>query len=108
MEEIDNGKDRLKILDKELKQAEHEVEKQRKELEQRLHDENHTLKQAQDRRQLLLGDIDEETCMKYQKIRKKHGTAVTDIVKGNCGGCFMKVRPQIASLVRGNDSLLNW
>ena len=83
------------------------VENQVKELAAVLKEVEDNLKRAEASRAGLIGLIGQEVVDRYLKISRKNGSSVAEIIHGHCGGCNIKVRPQIASTVRTNSELIN-
>ncbi len=107
MEEADRWRLELKTAETTLSQERLTVLEKKKELQEVLETEKRQLSDIEQLREALVSRLDVEVMEKYARIQKKRGTAVAEIVSGNCGGCYVKVRPQIAALVRANDSLIN-
>jgi len=58
-------------------------------------------------REELLSPVEKSTRMLYEKIAKKRdGSALAEIDGENCGGCSMKIRPQIINEVRMCDQVV--
>lgn len=56
-------------------------------------------------REIEAGFVDSELLSRYQKVFKRHrGQGVVNVAGGVCGGCFMRIPPQLYNqvLARGN------
>jgi predicted nucleic acid-binding Zn-ribbon protein len=59
------------------------------------------------KRQQLVDGLDPQFYAMYQKIAaQRHGQAVVYVQDGTCGGCYLKVQPQLISEIRRQDKLL--
>jgi uncharacterized protein len=106
-EENDHNREKLKKLQSEFKLKEIGIIEEKKKLNDDLRHELTKFRTEEKIRSEIVNKINPEVVAKYSRILKKHHSAVAAIVNGNCGGCFVKVRPQLSALVRGNDQILN-
>ena len=61
----------------------------------------HDITAAQTRRQQTVAGLDAALYAQYQKVVSQHaGPAVTQLHNGVCGGCYLKVPPQLLSEIR--------
>jgi predicted nucleic acid-binding Zn-ribbon protein len=59
------------------------------------------------KRQQIVDDLDTQLYALYQKIAaQRHGQAVVYVQDGTCGGCYLKVQPQLISEIRRRDKIL--
>jgi predicted nucleic acid-binding Zn-ribbon protein len=59
------------------------------------------------KRQQLVDGLEPQLYAMYQKIAaQRHGQAVVYVQDGTCGGCYLKVQPQLISEIRRQDKLL--
>jgi uncharacterized protein len=106
LEKSDRSRESLKLLELSIKDEELRINAKIREKEAELDQEKEKLEHEELVRSALIESLHSETVEKYLKIVKKRGSAVAEIISGNCGGCNVKVRPQMASLVRSNDQLI--
>jgi len=107
LEDTDTQKENLVKSEGELKEKTKTLNQEKNELSKVLEKVNTELIQSDSLQKKLESQIPEETLGKYQRISAKRGSGVSEIKTGNCGGCYMKVRPQISAMVRANDQLIN-
>ena len=106
-ENIDKSKAMLNTCETELKQKTAEISQSKGKWERELSEEMKALEKAELCRQGFIEILSEACVAKYEKLLRKRGSAVCEIIAGNCGGCFVKLRPQLSASVRGNDQLIN-
>jgi predicted nucleic acid-binding Zn-ribbon protein len=59
------------------------------------------------KRQQIVTSLDTQLYALYQKIAvQRHGQAVVYVQDGTCGGCYLKVQPQLISEIRRQDKIL--
>jgi predicted nucleic acid-binding Zn-ribbon protein len=59
------------------------------------------------KRQQIVDGLDTQLYALYQKIAaQRHGQAVVYVQEGTCGGCYLKVQPQLISEIRRQDKIL--
>jgi predicted nucleic acid-binding Zn-ribbon protein len=126
--EIDTGKQRIAALEDQVLDLMELTEQHRhnyREQEQRLQEARHELEDQSQRvqhaqqalaeritgeeakRQQLIGDLDAQLYTMYQRLAMlRDGRAVVYIQDGTCGGCYLKVQPQLISEIRRQDKLL--
>jgi predicted nucleic acid-binding Zn-ribbon protein len=126
--EIDTGKQRIAALEDQvldlmelteqhrynyreqeqrLAEAKHELEdqNQRVQQDQQALSERITVEEA--KRQRLIGDLDAQLYAMYQRLAAlRDGQAVVYVQEGTCGGCYLKVQPQLISEIRRQDKLI--
>jgi predicted nucleic acid-binding Zn-ribbon protein len=90
---IQKGKEKLVVEERNMQQ---QIEELRKKIDA-----------LRSEREQLLPGIDEETLRKYQRIfKKKGGTAVVPLINYTCGGCHMRLPPQVANNVRKSQLVI--
>jgi predicted nucleic acid-binding Zn-ribbon protein len=58
-------------------------------------------------RAALIAQIDKQVLSTYERVAtNRHGIAVADAHDGICSVCHVRLRPQIANIVRRNDSIV--
>jgi uncharacterized protein len=107
MEQIDKGNNELGKLTSDLKQQEAIIIAQHQDLEKDLKSEQEALGLREKDRADVQQSVDPEIMSRYDRLVRKHGSAVAEIVTGNCGGCFVRIRPQLSAMARSNDQLVN-
>jgi hypothetical protein len=120
--EINAGKQRLETLEDQLlalmeatdqqRQAYRMHEQQESLAQQTLVEQRHQIQQEhatlrrtiateQERRQQMLAGLEAKLYEQYQKITAQHGgRGVAQLQEGVCGGCHLKVPPQMVSEIR--------
>ncbi|MBN1356108.1 hypothetical protein JXA40_07545 [bacterium] len=106
-ERIDAARKDLNRLEMELRELERKIVEKQKVLKEQYRGEEKLLVQKEAERKELIKAIDAEYLERYQRLVRKHGSAVAEIVSGSCGGCYVRIRPQLAALARSNDVLVN-
>lgn len=106
MEIMDRTKTKLKELEASILVDESQLVAKKGELEAELAVERKALSGLMRERSGLLVHVQGDTAKHYDRLLRKMGSAVAEIVEGNCGGCRVRVRPQLSALVRGNDQIL--
>lgn len=126
--EIDIAKTNKNVLEEKIISLEEDIEakeKDIKELEDRYIQLQKTLKEhkakfderrgeitleiekIKEHKEELLGDIDKELLKKYEKLNRwTKGTSIVPVIKDACYGCFMKLTPQILTLIEDTDELV--
>jgi uncharacterized protein len=107
MESNDNKRERLIIQEKSLKEEEIRIKDVARDFEKELQEEREKLVREEQIKTSLVATLTEESLAQYNKVMRKHGSSVAEIIMGSCGGCNVKVRPQIAALARANDQLIS-
>jgi predicted nucleic acid-binding Zn-ribbon protein len=126
--EINIGKQRIAVLEDQVLELmelteQHgqnyvQQERQLQEVRQALLDEGRRVQHDQaalaeriaveeTKRQQIVDNLDTQLYALYQKIApQRHGQAVVYIQDGTCGGCYLKVQPQLISEIRRQDKIL--
>ena len=126
--EIAAGKQRITALEDHIlelmelleqhRQAAHTQEQGIQEAGQALTEHRKQLQQEQEalteqiaaedaRRQRLVGDLEAHLYATYQRLAaQRGGQAVAQVQAGSCGGCHLKVQPQLVSDIRRQDKLI--
>jgi len=106
METLDKTKTQLRELESAIKVDEAQLQARKAEIESEFARERSNLSALQNERKGYASVMVSETAMRYDRLVKKQGSAVAEIIKGSCGGCRVRVRPQLSAQVRANDQLL--
>jgi predicted nucleic acid-binding Zn-ribbon protein len=126
--EIDTGKQRIaafedQVLDlmERTEQHHHKYREQDRQLQaarQELEDQSRRVQQEQKalaerialeetKRQRLVADLATQLYAMYQRLAAlRDGQAVVYVQEGACGGCYLKVQPQLISEIRRQDKLI--
>ncbi len=126
--EIDIARTNKSVLEEKIESLKEQIEQKNKglrELEDRHEQLKKTLKDYQERfsqrreeinseidkisktKEELLPTIDAKILRKYEKINKwAKGTAIVPVKKEACYGCFMKLTPQVLTLLQDTDEIV--
>jgi uncharacterized protein len=126
--EIDTGKQRIAALEDQVldlmerteqyRQDYHDHEQQlqaaRNELDnqgRRVQRDQETLAEriavGETKRQQLVNNLEAQLYAMYQRLAAlRHGQAVVYMQDGTCGGCYLKVQPQLVSEIRRQEKLI--
>ncbi len=98
--DIKELEDRYMQLQKTLKEHKAKFDERRKEI-------TLEVKEIKKHKEELLGDIDKELLKKYEKLNRwTKGTSIVPVRQDACYGCFMKLTPQILTLIEDTDELV--
>lgn len=126
--EIDTGKQRIAALEDQVLDLMERIEQYR----QDYHDHEQRLQSARDeldnqgrrvqhdqealaeriavgetKRQQLVHNLEAQLYAMYQRLATlRHGQAVVYMQDGTCGGCYLKVQPQLVSEIRRQEKLI--
>lgn len=101
MEEIDGVRKRGDIEKEKITKDEEELKKKEAEYNGELERITKELTSLNDTRMSIIPRISEELLTLYEKLReKKDGIGIVLINDGVCGGCFMKLPPQVINEVK--------
>lgn len=126
--EIDTGKQQIATLEDQILELMEAVELQRQKRQQQAHhvqvSEQELTQQAarirqeqavlakqvtaeEEARQHIVADVESHLYVRYQQLRSiRDRQAVVFVQEGACGGCHLKVQPQLVSEVRQQDKLI--
>jgi len=89
-----------------LKDAQGVVENEIKLLTEREENLKKELAELSSNRQTLAGAVDESILNRYERIMNTRGdNVVVDIARGICGGCHMKIPPQVVMSCRAQQEI---
>jgi len=98
--DIKELEDRYIQLQKTLKEHKAKFDERRKEI-------TLEIEKIKGHKDELLGDIDKELLKKYEKLNRwTKGTSIVPVRQDACYGCFMKLTPQILTLIEDTDELV--
>ena len=98
--DIKELEDRYIQLQKTLKEHKAKFDERRKEI-------TLEIEKIKEHKEELLGDIDKELLKKYEKLNRwTKGTSIVPVRQDACYGCFMKLTPQILTLIEDTDELV--
>ena len=98
--DIKELEDRYIQLQKTLKEHKAKFDERRKEI-------TLEIEKIKKHKEELLGDIDKELLKKYEKLNRwTKGTSIVPVRQDACYGCFMKLTPQILTLIEDTDELV--
>jgi predicted nucleic acid-binding Zn-ribbon protein len=106
MDQVELTTTNVTTLDSELKVSEAEWHHQQQQLSADLEQLKTVLSDLENRRQLMVADIDPQVVSVYQALKKQKGTAVARVEQGICRGCRISLpitelqRTRSGSLVR--------
>jgi len=92
--ELGQEKNKIQDKEKEFKQKKSEVEEEMRELDA-------GIANLQDKRNVLTKDIDPDSLHRYELLlAKKSGLAIVPLRQGSCGGCYLKLPPEVTNKVK--------
>jgi hypothetical protein len=94
MEETDSLKKELADAQAELKADQIEVEKEKEHARSLTAKDEAELEKLRAERQSIRSSLDESVLMTYDRVAGKRGTAMAEVIGGNCSACHVAVRPQ--------------
>ncbi|MGB3975216.1 MAG: hypothetical protein WBM02_03480 [bacterium] len=107
MEIIDKARDEYDAGKEKLSSEEDRLTKDKKRLDSELQNEKLQLGGFEKAYLEKRNALSEELLDRYDRLIRKHGRAVAELVEKNCGNCCMRVQPQIAAAVQSNSELVN-
>ncbi len=101
MEEAEAARERIREIEAVLKREEESVQSEWADQDVRLKNINADLERLKQERSTLTPDIDHSWLSRYDRTFKHTGDfALVPIENGSCGGCHMKLPPQMAQDVK--------
>lgn len=108
MEELESLKSVTTEREASLKQDEASVDVDLKALDERLKNIQGEVEEARKNREGLTEGIDESWLSRYTRIFNNKGDyALVPVDKGTCGGCHMKVPPQLVQDAKRGDAMVS-
>ncbi len=106
MEETEGLRANAALMEQRLKQEEQEVKVDANALDQLLSTMGEDQKKLQGERATLAADIDTDWRGRYERIFNHTGDfAIVPVESGSCGGCHMKLPPQLIQDAKRSESL---
>lgn len=106
MEETDGLRANSTLMEQRLKQEEQVVKADADALEQRLAGIREEMSRLQAERSTLAAGVDVEWLSRYERIFKHTGDfALVPVENGSCGGCHMKIPPQLVQDAKRNETM---
>jgi len=87
MDQVESATKSVTTIDNELKALEAEWQSQQQQLSADMEQLKTVLADLQNKRQLLITDIDSQVVEVYNELKKQKGTAVAKVEQGICRGC---------------------
>ena len=94
MEETDSLKKELAAAQTELKTDQAEVESEKEHARSLTAKDEAELEKLRAERQSVRASLDESMLMTFDRVAAKRGTAMAEVIGGNCSACHVAVRPQ--------------
>jgi uncharacterized protein len=94
MEETDSLKKELAAAQAELKADQAEIEKEKEHARSLTAKDEAELKTLREERQKLRSSLDENIVLTFDRVAAKRGTAISEVIGGNCSACHVSIRPQ--------------
>lgn len=108
MEETDGLRANVTRMEQRLKQEEELVKSDAGVLEQRLGSLKDEISRLQAERKTLVVDIDADWLSRYERVFKHVGDyALVAVESGSCGGCHMKLPPQVTQDVKKGINMIS-
>ncbi len=106
-EDIDAKNKDIKELEDRYVQLQKTLKEHKIKFDQRREEITVEIKNIKEHKAELLGDIDAELLKKYEKLNRwTKGSSIVPVKKDACYGCFMKLTPQILTLLEDTDELV--
>jgi predicted nucleic acid-binding Zn-ribbon protein len=108
MERMEEAKNFIRERESELKRGEGQVKAHLEALEKRLGEIQAELKELAAERSKLTEGVDPDWISRYERLLAHTGDfALVAVENGGCGGCHMKLPPQVAHDARKGDSMVS-
>ena len=108
LEEDMDAKDKdIKELEDRYTQLQKTLEEHKTKFNERRREINVEIEEIKLNKEQLLNDVDKELLVKYEKLNKwTKGTSIVPVRKDACYGCFMKLTPQILTILEDTDEIV--
>lgn len=107
MEQTEQNRRSLQMHEEHVQQALHELEIQRHKIEQAKQVLAQQITDGDQERQQLAARLDTKLYALYQRlVAQRGGLAVVQLYEGTCGGCHLKIQPQLVSEIRRQEMLI--
>jgi predicted nucleic acid-binding Zn-ribbon protein len=107
MELAEQHRQALQMQARQVEQATRELELQQQKIEQTSQALVQQITTHGVERQQVVSQLDAKFYALYQRLAsQRHGLVVVQVYDGTCGGCHLKVQPQLVSEIRRQDALL--
>ena len=107
MEIIDETRVKYTAGTEKLSNEERRFNDQKKILNSELKEEKRRLDEMEKAYTEKRSVLSEELTDSYDRLIRRNGRAVAELLDKNCGNCYVKVQPQIAAAVQSNSHLVN-
>lgn len=108
MEQTEQERQALQLHEQRVQQALHELETQHDKIEQAKQILAQQITDGDQERQQLVARLDAKLYARYQQlVAQRGGLAVVQVDEGTCGGCHLKVQPQLVSEIRRQETLIS-
>jgi predicted nucleic acid-binding Zn-ribbon protein len=107
MEAVEQRRQIYQIQERRVQEAAQELTAQEKQAQQTQADLARQITVEEVKRQQLVADLDAKLYAVYQRFAAQRGRqAVVLVQDGTCGGCHLKVQPQLVSEIRQQNKLI--
>jgi predicted nucleic acid-binding Zn-ribbon protein len=107
MEHIEQSRRTAQMQERYVQEAMQAFTEQRKHVQQSQQTLTKQLMLEQEKRQQIVVDLDEKLYALYHRLAVQRGSQVVVYVQnGTCGGCHLKVQPQLVSEIRQQNTLI--
>ncbi|MDH5695300.1 MAG: hypothetical protein OEZ00_01635 [Dehalococcoidia bacterium] len=103
MDQVERSEASVATISAQLKTLEAEWHSQQQQLSSDLDQVKATLSKIRHKRQLLSGELDQQSIEFYQELRKEKGTAVARVEQGICRGCRISLATTELQQARSGD-----
>ena len=108
MEESETLKAQAAQTEQRLKQEESVIQSDIGNMDQRIKNNQAEIAKLQEERKTLTTDIDPDWLGRYERVFKHTGDyALVPIENAGCGGCHMKIQPQLIQDVKRNQNMIS-
>jgi predicted nucleic acid-binding Zn-ribbon protein len=107
MEQTEQDRQTLQMHEQRGQQALHELETQYHKVEQAKQVLAQQITDYDKERQQVVARLDAKLYALYQRlVAQRGGLAVVQVYEGTCGGCHLKIQPQLVSEIRRQETLI--
>jgi predicted nucleic acid-binding Zn-ribbon protein len=107
MEHIEHSRRTVQLQEQHVQEAMQTFTEHRKHVQQSQQALTEQLRLEQTKRQQIVVDLDEKLYTLYHRLVAQRGSQVVVYVQnGTCGGCHLKVQPQLVSEIRQQNTLI--